>query len=219
MTIQKKKGRGGFQGIPICSCPHHERCACPLVPWGRKARGRLSKCRQRERNWRYAGVKDFSFDAFESMFKLQDGKCAICRRVLDFTSPNTVVDHDHDTGMVRGVLCKLCNSTLWKTFSMRDYLRDHADDDQRGKFTYFDFLIFTQVHEIYESDPGSVERAKEECDLINSCLDDMIVHGQDPVSTFNARYGDGDKGKQVAAIVRKYRSRWEAIQKEEERRK
>ena len=88
----------------------------------------------------------------------------------------------------------------------------------KGKYTYFDWLIWTQVHEIYESAPGSIERAKEECDLINSCLDDMIVHGQDPVSTFAARYSDADKGKQVATIVRKYRSRWEAIQKEEERR-
>ena len=88
----------------------------------------------------------------------------------------------------------------------------------KGKYTYFDWLIWTQVHEIYETAPGSIERAKEECDLINSCLDDMIVHGQDPVAIFNARYSDSDKGGQVATIVRKYRSRWEAIQKEEERR-
>ena len=37
----------------------------------------------------------------------QDGLCAICR-----TAPAAHVDHDHDTGAVRALLCFNCNGGL-----------------------------------------------------------------------------------------------------------
>ncbi|MBA7567374.1 hypothetical protein ES708_09085 [subsurface metagenome] len=38
----------------------------------------------------------------------QDGKCAICRR--NFSKPSDAfVDHNHETGKVRGLLCRKCN--------------------------------------------------------------------------------------------------------------
>lgn len=35
-----------------------------------------------------------------------DGRCAVC----GYRAPRLVVDHDHDTGLVRGMLCRGCNS-------------------------------------------------------------------------------------------------------------
>ena len=41
----------------------------------------------------------------------QDFKCAICVNVLRMDR-STVVDHCHDTGKVRGLLCRACNSGI-----------------------------------------------------------------------------------------------------------
>lgn len=45
--------------------------------------------------------------AVDAMIERQAGKCALCR-----TKEPTVVDHDHDTGIVRGMLCDGCNTGL-----------------------------------------------------------------------------------------------------------
>jgi hypothetical protein len=39
------------------------------------------------------------------------GACEICGRTLDNTR-RLVIDHDHETGQVRGVLCSRCNIAL-----------------------------------------------------------------------------------------------------------
>ena len=41
----------------------------------------------------------------------QDGKCSICRRTLTRLRV-PVVDHNHKTGAVRGLLCMPCNHAL-----------------------------------------------------------------------------------------------------------
>jgi hypothetical protein len=51
-------------------------------------------------------------DKFENMWISQGASCAICRDQLDRESKQTVVDHCHTTGTVRGILCKKCNTTL-----------------------------------------------------------------------------------------------------------
>jgi hypothetical protein len=49
---------------------------------------------------------------FNELWGLQDGKCAICSVVLlprGRQNDSAVVDHNHDTGAVRGLLCRSCN--------------------------------------------------------------------------------------------------------------
>jgi len=48
-------------------------------------------------------------DQYNSMFELQDGKCAICGKEF-IKTPH--IDHDHITGKVRGILCRNCNQAL-----------------------------------------------------------------------------------------------------------
>ncbi len=50
---------------------------------------------------------------YDAMLAKQSGKCAICGRDQKHSLHTRLfVDHDHDTGVVRGLLCYRCNSAL-----------------------------------------------------------------------------------------------------------
>ena len=49
-----------------------------------------------------------SLEDYDGMVKHQSGKCALC----DCETKKLVVDHDHETGRVRGLLCTRCNIAL-----------------------------------------------------------------------------------------------------------
>lgn len=51
-----------------------------------------------------------SKDDFDSLYKAQKGKCVICDQKK--TEKEMVVDHDHSTENVRGLLCSSCNLML-----------------------------------------------------------------------------------------------------------
>lgn len=47
----------------------------------------------------------------ELMLKKQNGKCAICNKLPQGKRP-LVIDHCHDTGKIRGLLCYGCNRLM-----------------------------------------------------------------------------------------------------------
>jgi hypothetical protein len=59
-----------------------------------------------------------SLEAYSSMLVKQNGLCAICGTPNGSERSNNngrkvlAVDHDHKTGVVRGLLCSLCNQAL-----------------------------------------------------------------------------------------------------------
>ena len=63
-------------------------------------------------NWRVRGIK-ISFEQYEEMRKNHHGRCDICGR-----KKRLDLDHDHKTGKVLGLLCRLCNLKLgyWQIF-------------------------------------------------------------------------------------------------------
>jgi hypothetical protein len=59
-------------------------------------------------------------DDFNTMLKEQTNKCKICE--MEFTkTPH--IDHCHETGVVRGLLCQLCNTSLGGFKDNPDILR------------------------------------------------------------------------------------------------
>lgn len=74
-------------------------------------------------------------EEFEKLLKSQSGKCEICSVVLIESHKNFApcVDHDHDSGVIRGLLCKRCNVGLGnfgesaeRLLSAIKYLKKHS---------------------------------------------------------------------------------------------
>lgn len=62
-------------------------------------------------------------EQFEEMYEKQNGCCAICSREVDESKAH--IDHDHSTGVVRGLLCMGCNRAL-------GYLGDSTENVERA---------------------------------------------------------------------------------------
>jgi hypothetical protein len=70
-----------------------------------------------------------TLEQYEQMEANQNGLCAICRKPETEIHPNSkklrnfAVDHDHDTGHIRGLLCNSCNRALGLFNDNPDILR------------------------------------------------------------------------------------------------
>lgn len=51
-------------------------------------------------------------DDYDALLDEQNGCCAICRVPQEDIAKSLCVDHNHDTGEVRGLLCHRCNTGL-----------------------------------------------------------------------------------------------------------
>lgn len=80
------------------------------LAWYRNNRERVKK---NHREWSLRALYGITESEFQRLLKLQDGKCALCPvEYSDKGKRNLVVDHDHETGRVRGLLCTRCNTSI-----------------------------------------------------------------------------------------------------------
>lgn len=86
-------GRANHNGTGSCR-------ACYPIYYRRKSqatkKNEILKCRY--------GI---TLENFNSLIIKQNSKCAICSKLKKL-----LVDHDHETGKVRGLLCYTCNTSL-----------------------------------------------------------------------------------------------------------
>jgi len=69
----------------------------------------------RERSSRLERVYGITFSEYRKMYQAQAGKCAICETERPLSADRPLpfgVDHHHDTGQIRGLLCTNCNAGL-----------------------------------------------------------------------------------------------------------
>jgi len=69
-----------------------------LSPKEKKELSRRNKLKQKY---------NMTVEDYDLLFQSQNGRCAICARPPFFDK--LVVDHCHETGKIRGLLCSLCN--------------------------------------------------------------------------------------------------------------
>lgn len=68
---------------------------------------------------------NITLDEYDVLLDAQGGVCAICKRPPRTRSLH--VDHDHKTGLIRGLLCMPCNTQLLRRHVTADRLRAAAD--------------------------------------------------------------------------------------------
>ena len=72
-------------------------------------------------------VRAYGTDGVDLMAE-QNGACAVCGKLFADVGPkNTHIDHCHETGFVRGVLCVRCNAMLGYAYDDPAILRAAAD--------------------------------------------------------------------------------------------
>jgi hypothetical protein len=65
------------------------------------------------KDWRLKRHFGIGLPEYRRLVRLQEGLCAICGEP-PMPGESLSVDHDHETGMVRGLLCRHCNIGLGK---------------------------------------------------------------------------------------------------------
>lgn len=75
-------------------------------------------------------------EQYDELFDKQNGCCAICERHRDQFKINFAVDHSHETGRIRGLLCYHCNHRLIGRHKDGDLLRKMADYVEGGTDWY-----------------------------------------------------------------------------------
>jgi hypothetical protein len=123
---------------PLCTC-HGE-----PMKWGKDARYRAGgqwKCRVKNRAaslaWHFANPErvrqshlqrtfGLTIEEYDEMLTAQGGACAICKGV-EKSGKRLAVDHCHETGRVRGLLCTNCNNAIGGLQDNPTLLRAAAD--------------------------------------------------------------------------------------------
>lgn len=121
-------------------------CRDCWIDQSRNYRDRIGTRGRREKDLKH--LYGITVEEYEAMAKAQNNVCAICKNREKAVNPQSnkrqrlSVDHNHDTGKIRGLLCTRCNKALGLFYddatllsSAVEYLIQHKEDsdDDRGK--------------------------------------------------------------------------------------
>ena len=78
---------------------------------------RSDKGKLQNRKYKLMKVYGITLEDYNELLESQNSICAICRKPETHkTNGKTIdtlsIDHDHDTGLIRGILCHRCNIGL-----------------------------------------------------------------------------------------------------------
>ena len=99
------KGKGYAGG-------YRSKCKACMSAYSKK-RNATAEQKEKNRAWSYQRKYGITPSQYDAMLAAQNGCCAVCE------SPDSkrqdhrlMVDHDHQTGEVRGLLCNPCNVAI-----------------------------------------------------------------------------------------------------------
>lgn len=104
-------------GYKFCNKCREEKTLVEFPKNKKRPNEAASTCKECVKPWRAnssrkRALKKFglTIDEYERNLERQDGVCAICKRVE--VDKRLAVDHCHETGKVRGLLCMRCNTAI-----------------------------------------------------------------------------------------------------------
>jgi hypothetical protein len=129
-----------IKGVKLC-----EKCGMKPVHAKLMCKSCYSKyLREKDptKQWEYNLQRQYglSVDEYNSILNEQKGKCAICgeteNEAMRGKAMKFAVDHDHATGVIRGLLCGNCNrgignlqDSITTMTNAIDYLKKHASSE------------------------------------------------------------------------------------------
>lgn len=82
-----------------------------MAEWSKTEAGQ--RCRTMRSLKEKEEVYGLTVDQYDEMYAAQKGKCLICKELKNpYGQYRMHIDHDHETGKVRGLLCGNCNSAI-----------------------------------------------------------------------------------------------------------
>lgn len=109
---------------PTCICGNCRKCKNREYQkvWSARNKERVKSYNNKESRRRAnrkttAGRYGLTVDEYESMYSAQGGVCAICHKPETVKGNNgeikmLAIDHNHETGKVRGLCCNNCNRAI-----------------------------------------------------------------------------------------------------------
>jgi hypothetical protein len=97
--------------------------------------------KHRESQWKSYGIKNpdgsqFREEDYNKLYEQQEGKCALlfCNKHSSQLKIRLAVDHNHKTGIVRGLLCYNCNRNIVSNLTLEyaQGLVKYLGNNQRG---------------------------------------------------------------------------------------
>lgn len=122
----QRKGKVNQEGKKLCV-----NCRKPIEVTGNKW-GHCIPCQRRYQAEKKRGVPR---GTYVFLWERQKGKCLCCGVSLrDLTERSPHIDHCHETGKIRGLLCHYCNTSLGiiheshaHAISLANYIKNHCD--------------------------------------------------------------------------------------------
>ena len=111
---------GGYQRYAVSGRCSNLECRRKVEAEWRKKNPDKVQQKNRKRKMGYYGL---SVDDFDILMEKQNNCCAICKKTC-ITGRALAIDHDHNTNMVRGLLCNKCNQGLGFFNDNIDLLQD-----------------------------------------------------------------------------------------------
>ena len=90
--------------------------------------------------WQARGIKISGWQEYEDMYWASDGKCEVCNTPLaleyDVNLETARLDHNHETGEPRAILCNIHNRFMWP-------LEQYGEDELIG---IANFIVQKMIH-------------------------------------------------------------------------